>query len=146
MLSACSVNSDEPPSAQLPGKGLPLAISARTLSGAFGGSSALFGALLAAEAAGVSESTVYRRLRDSNFRQELKEQRLRVYSHALQRLQVATEGAAEVLEEVMRDKSAPLSARVKCAVHVLELADKGPQPEFVDRRLQSSVERMLDDL
>jgi AcrR family transcriptional regulator len=100
----------------------------------------------AAEVAGVSESTVYRRLRDSGFRRELKEQRLRVYSHALQRLQVAAEGAVEVLEEVMRDKRAPLSARIKCAVHVLSLADKGPQPEMVDRRLQSSTEALLDDL
>jgi len=99
----------------------------------------------AAEAAGVSESTVYRRLRDAGFRRELKEQRLRVFSHALQRLQVAAEGAVDVLEEVMRDKRAPLSARIKCAVHVLELSDKGPQPEWVDRKLQSSVERMLED-
>ncbi len=99
----------------------------------------------AAEAAGVSESTVYRRLRDAGFRRELKEQRLRVYSHALQRLQVAAEGAVDVLEEVMRDKRAPLSSRIKCAVHVLELSDKGPQPEWVDRKLQSSMERMLED-
>ncbi len=99
----------------------------------------------AAEAAGVSESTVYRRLRDAGFRRELKEQRLRVYSHALQRLQVAAEGAVDVLEEVMRDKRAPLSARIKCAVNVLELADKGPQPEMVDRRLQNATERMLED-
>ncbi len=100
----------------------------------------------AADAAAVSESTVYRRLRDSGFRRELKEQRLRVYSHALQRLQVAAEGAVEVLEEVMRDKRAPLSARIKCAVHVLSLADKGPQPEMVDRRLQSTTEILLEDL
>ncbi len=99
----------------------------------------------AAEAAGVSEATLYRRLRDSAFRKELREQRLRVYSHALQRLQVAAEGAVDVLEEVMLDKRAPLSARIKCAVHVLELSDKGPQPEWVDRKLLSSVERMLED-
>jgi AcrR family transcriptional regulator len=100
----------------------------------------------AAEAAGVSESTIYRRLRDSAFRKELKEQRLRVYSHALQRLQVAAEGAVDVLEEVMQDDKAPLSARIKCAVHVLERADKGPQPEWVDRRLQTATESMLEDL
>ncbi len=99
----------------------------------------------ASVSASVSEATVYRRLRDSAFRKELKEQRLRVYSHALQRLQVAAEGAVDVLEEVMLDKRNPLSARIKCAVHVLELSDKGPQPEWVDRRLQSATERMLED-
>lgn len=100
----------------------------------------------AATSAGVSESTVYRRLRDSAFRRELKEQRLRLYSHALQRLQVAAEGAVEVLEGVMQDGQAPLPARIKCAVHILELADKGPQPEMIDRRLQSVTDAMLEDL
>lgn len=100
----------------------------------------------ASVSAGVSEATIYRRLRDGGFRKELKEQRLRVYSHALQRLQVAAEGAVDVLEEVMRDTRAPLSARIKCAVHVLERADKGPQPEWVDRRLLSPTESMLEDL
>ena len=100
----------------------------------------------AADAAGVSESTVYRRLRDAGFRRELKEQRLRVYSHALQRLQVAAEGAVEVLEGILRDGNAPHSARIKCAVHVLELADRGPQPEDVDRMLKSPTERMLETL
>ncbi len=100
----------------------------------------------ASVSAGVSEATVYRRLRDGAFRKELKEQRLRVYSHALQRLQVAAEGAVDVLEDVMRDARAPLSARIKCAVHVLERADKGPQPEWVDRRLQTASESMLEDL
>ncbi len=100
----------------------------------------------AAISAGVSESTVYRRLRDSGFRRELKDRRLRVYSHALQRLQVAAEGAVDVLVDVMRDAKAPLSARIKCAVHVLERADKGPQPEWVDRRLQTATEIMLEDL
>jgi uncharacterized protein (UPF0147 family) len=100
----------------------------------------------ASVSANVSEATVYRRLRDSAFRKELKEQRLRVYSHALQRLQVAAEGAVDVLEEVMRDKKAPLNSRIKCAVNVLELADKGPQPEMVDRRLQSTTEAMLEGM
>lgn len=100
----------------------------------------------AAEASGVSEATMYRRLRDSGFRRLLKEQRLRAYSHALQRIQLAAAGAVEVLEGIMLDGDAPLSARVKCAVHVLELADKGPQPEMVDYKLQDADERLLEDL
>ncbi len=99
----------------------------------------------AAEVAGVSEATLYRRLRDPGFRGELKEQRLRVYSHSLQRLQVAAEDAVEVLEGAMRDGDAPLSARVKCAAHVLELAAKA-QPEMVDYKLQDADERLLEDL
>jgi AcrR family transcriptional regulator len=100
----------------------------------------------AAEAAGVSESTVYRRLRDSTFRRELKEQRLRVFSHALQRLQVVAAGAVEVLEEVMQDRTTPEAACIKAAETVLKLASSDPQPEMVDRRLQSTTERMLEDL
>ena len=42
-----------------------------------------------AETAGVSESTIYRRLKEPEFRRALKEQRVRVYSHAIMRLRMA---------------------------------------------------------
>jgi DNA-binding Lrp family transcriptional regulator len=100
----------------------------------------------AAEAVGVSESTVYRRLRDPGFRRLLKEQRLRVYGHALSRLQMATEEAVGTLVEVMQDKEAPEQARIKAAVSILELADKGTQPEMVDRKLADPTEDILESL
>ena len=100
----------------------------------------------AADIAGLSESTVYRRLRESSFRKLLKEQRLRVYGHALSRLQMGTEEAVSTLIEVMKDKRAPQQARIKAAVSILELADKGTQPEMVDRKLQSPTEAMLERL
>ena len=100
----------------------------------------------AAEAAGVSESTVYRRLRESGFRKLLKEQRLRVYGHALSRLQIAAEEAVSTLIEVMQDKGAPEQARIKAAVSILEMADRGTQPEMVDRKLQDPTEAMLETL
>ncbi len=50
------------------------------------------------------------------------------------------------LVEIMEDKGAPEQARIKAAVSILELADKGTQPEMVDRRLQDPSERVLEDL
>lgn len=50
------------------------------------------------------------------------------------------------LVEIMEDKGPPEQARIKAAVSILELADKGTQPEMVDRRLQDPSERVLDDL
>jgi DNA-binding Lrp family transcriptional regulator len=99
----------------------------------------------AAEATGVSESTVYRRLKGSDFRKLLKEQRLRVYGHALSRLQMAAEDAVSTLIEVIQDKGASEQARIKAAVSILELINKGTQPETVDRKLLDFRERTLED-
>jgi hypothetical protein len=46
---------------------------------------------------------------------------LRVFSHALQRLQVAAERAVEVLEKVMRDEEASSAAWIHAAAAVLPL-------------------------
>lgn len=100
----------------------------------------------AARAAGVSESTVYRKLREAGFRKQLKEQRLRVYGHALSRLQMATEEAVTTLVEVMGEKEAPEQARIKAALSILEIAGRGVQPEELDRRLMDSTEALLEDL
>lgn len=100
----------------------------------------------AARAAGVSESTVYRKLREAGFRKQLKEQRLRVYGHALSRLQMATEEAVTTLVEVMGEKEAPEQARIKAALSILGIAGRGVQPEELDRRLMDSTEALLEDL
>jgi hypothetical protein len=100
----------------------------------------------AAQAAGVSESTLFRRLRDRGFRKLLKEQRLRVYGHALSRLQMAAEEAVSTLVEVMRREDGSEQARIKAAVSILELAGRGVQPEEVDKRILGPTEAMWEDL
>ncbi len=100
----------------------------------------------AAQSAGVSTDTLFRRLREPSFSGILKEQRLRTYGVALARLQTAAEEAVSTLVAVMRDETASEPARVKAAVAVLELAASSTQPEAVDLRLMSPHERMLSDL
>ena len=100
----------------------------------------------AAQAASVSESTLFRRLREPGFRKLLKEQRLRVFGHALSRLQMAAEEAVGTLVEVMRDEGAAEQARIKAAACILELASRGVQPEEVDMRLMGPAEVMLESL
>ncbi len=100
----------------------------------------------AAEVAGVSESTMYRKLREGGFRRQLKEHRLRVFSHALARLQVAAEEAVSTLESLMVDVEAPPAIRIRAAVGVLELAGRGVQPEQLDVQLITSSEVLLETL
>ncbi len=100
----------------------------------------------AAEVAGISESTLFRKLREGGFRSQLKEHRLRVYSHALARLQIAAEEAVSTLEALMVDAEAPPAARIKAAVSVLGLAGRGVQPEQLDVRLMDSTEALLESL
>jgi AcrR family transcriptional regulator len=82
----------------------------------------------AAEAAGVSESTVYRRLRDAGFLRELKE-RLRVYSHALQRLHVAAEGPSKSWRVScgMGTPLVPLASSAPCTCWSWRIGGRSPK-------------------
>lgn len=89
----------------------------------------LVGALLssttvreAAAAVGVSEATLYRRMRVPEFRALIRESRRRAFGHALSRLQVASESAVRTLEDLMESKEAPAGVRIRAATVVLRLA------------------------
>lgn len=90
----------------------------------------------AASAAGISESTLYRRLRDPEFRALTKEARYRAFSHALSRLQAATGAAVFALTQILDDPEAPANARVRAATTVLELAARDLEPEHLEERLE----------
>ena len=98
----------------------------------------------AAAAAGVSESTVYRRLRDPEFRVLLKEVRYRAYSHALNRLQAATGVAVSALAEVAQDRGAPAGVRVKASIAVLELAARDLESDHLQERLDRDARARRD--
>ena len=95
----------------------------------------------AAEKAGVSEATVYRRLRQPAFRKRLREARSLAFAQALGRLQAATGDAVDTLVDVMADKEAPAASRVRAARAVLELASRGPGPEGVQGPLDADARR-----
>ncbi len=82
----------------------------------------------AAEEAGVSETTAYRRLSDKAFCESLQAAKYQAYSHALSRLQAAAGEAASVLVEVAGDIEAPPAARIKAAESILSHADATLSP------------------
>lgn len=77
----------------------------------------------AANAAGVSEATVWRRLSEEKFCSALQAAKYQVYSHALSRLQSAAGDAADVLIEIASNPEAPPAARIKAAESILSHAD-----------------------
>lgn len=96
----------------------------------------------AASRAGVSTSTIYRWLQDEGFQEAYRASRREVVNHAITRLQRATTTAVSTLEDVMRDATAPASARVSAARAVLEMAVEGIKRDDTERRI-TELERIL---
>jgi hypothetical protein len=90
----------------------------------------------AAAAAGVSEATMWRRLRDPNFQEALREARREAFSRAIARLQQAGSAAAATLLRIMCDNKAPGATRVRAAVSVLEMAFRGIELEDMQGRIR----------
>jgi hypothetical protein len=90
----------------------------------------------AAVAAGVSEATMWRRLRDQNFQEALREARREAFSRAIARLQQAGSAAAATLLRIMCDNKAPGATRVRAAVSVLEMAFRGIELEDMQVRIR----------
>jgi hypothetical protein len=90
----------------------------------------------AAAAAGVSEATMWRRLRDPNFQEALREARREAFSRAIARLQQAGSEAAATLLRIMCDNKAPGATRVRAAVSVLEMAFRGIELEDMQGRIR----------
>src|SRR5437764_9980785 len=90
----------------------------------------------AAEAAGVSEVTLWRWLQNADFRSSYMEARRLAVQRAIARTQAATSEAVETLREVIRDKSAKGSERIAAAKAILDYAMKGVELEDYEQRLE----------
>src|SRR2546423_9657819 len=89
----------------------------------------------AAEAAGVSEVTLWRWLQTAGFRAAYIEARRLVVQQAIARTQAATSEAVSTLREVMNDQSAKGSERIAAAKAILDYAMKGIELEDHEQRL-----------
>ena len=96
----------------------------------------------AAKAAGVSEATVFRALRNDAFSKLYRAGRREVTHHTVMRLQADSAQAAKVLREIVDDKQAPASVRVSAARIVIEQAFKGAEVYDLSERL-ADVEASL---
>ena len=89
----------------------------------------------AASAAGVSESTLRRRMQDPEFQELYREARRESYSQAVARLQHATGAAVSTLLRVMTDQTCPAASRVRAAWYVLDQAGRFMETEEIEVRL-----------
>ncbi len=96
----------------------------------------------AAEAAGVSETTAHRWLRESIFVLAYKAARRAAVDQAVGRLQQCAAGAVAVLASVAGDTKAPASARVSAAGKLLDLAFKGLELDDLATRLDALEQQM----
>ncbi len=96
----------------------------------------------AAEAAGVSEATIWRWLADADFSAVYREARTKSLESTLTALQAAGADAVKALRDVMNDTNAKGSERVSAAKAIIELGLKGRDVLETEERLAALEERL----
>jgi len=94
----------------------------------------------AARACNKRTRTLYRWLREPEFKAAYSEARRTAFSQSLARLQQASSAAVSTLLKVMVDGAAPASARVRAAATVLDHTAKATELEDLEERL-AAVEK-----
>lgn len=91
----------------------------------------------AAQAAGISLSTLLRWLKVPEFKEAYRDARRQVFRQSIARLQQATTAAAATLVKIMVDSNAPAAVRVRAADSVLNHATKAIMVEDIDERVSA---------
>lgn len=89
----------------------------------------------AAQAAGISETTLWRYMQDEEFSRRLKEARREAFDHAATRLQRASGDAVTVLSDLMRKEDAPAAARISAARTFLDYAFRAAEQAELKARI-----------
>lgn len=97
----------------------------------------------AAERAGVSKRTVYRRLEDPDFRRQVSKARSDLYSQAAGMLAANSVEAVTTLQNLANDATSE-NVRLSAAKTMLELGSKLREAAELDERL-TELESRLDD-
>ena len=96
----------------------------------------------AARSVDVSETTLYRWMNETEFRDVYRAARREVVRHSVARLQRACRTAVDTLQAVMESGESPASSRVTAARAVLEMAFKAVELEDIEERLAALEERL----
>ena len=91
----------------------------------------------AAKAAGISEATAWRWMKDPEFKEAFREAKKRVLDYSIGRLQQATGTAINALISIVSDEEAPASARVSGAKTILEMAVKVAEIDDIENRIEA---------
>ena len=89
----------------------------------------------AASAVGIDEATLWRWLQDKEFHAAYMKARRETVSRSIARLQQCTTEAVNTLRSVMKDQTAPASARVMAAKTTLDYAMKAVELEDLAERV-----------
>ena len=89
----------------------------------------------AAKAAGIAEATLWRWLKEPEFKEAFRSAKLRVLEEAITKLQKASGQAISALLAIVLNDQAPASARVSGAKIILETAVKTVEIEDIQVRL-----------
>ncbi len=93
--------------------------------------------LEASQAAGVAQSTVWRWMREPDFKQALRDGRLELMEGAVGSIQQACSEAVDVLRSVMNNQESPCSSRVTAAKCVIEMALKAVELQDLTARIEA---------
>lgn len=96
----------------------------------------------AAQAAGVSEATIWRWLADEAFASVYRNARAKALENTLSALQAAGADAVRALREVMNDADAKGSERVSAAKAIIELGLRGREVLETEARLADLEARL----
>ena len=99
---------------------------------------------LAAEDAGISETTLWRWLQRGDFAKAYREARKQAVNQAIAHIQRISGEAVNTLREVMNDGKKE-TARVTAARAILELTLKAYEIEDLEERLEALEERMRNN-
>jgi DNA-binding MurR/RpiR family transcriptional regulator len=90
----------------------------------------------AAAACSMSETTLFRFLREANFKAHYRAARAEIVEHAITQLQRDCATASKTLREVCESGDAPASARVSAAKAILDGAMKAVEAQDMAARLE----------
>ena len=96
----------------------------------------------AARVVGVSVATLMRWQKEPEFREAYRTARRDAFGQSIARLQKASGAATTTLLNIMVDKGAPPSCRLRAAESVLSLATKATEMEDVQARLSALEEKV----
>ena len=97
----------------------------------------------AAAASGISETTIFRYMRDPAFRAKFQKAKQDIVDSALTKLQRACAGAVDVLVQIMKDKSVPPGVRVRAADCILSRSMDTTKIEALELRISQLEEGKL---
>lgn len=91
----------------------------------------------AAKAVGIGERTLWRWLKDQQFKRAFKEARREVVRQAIAHVQAGLSEAVNTLKEIINDIDAPASARVSAAKAMIAMSLKAIEVEDIELRIEA---------